>query len=116
MHHPIVAKISPSGSTTLVYHPDTQQAEAAAFSAALGTVKAEQRGAYVLPLPRGKRRVFQVLRRVFGGAGWIAAWTRRWRGPWVVVLPGAHVRLPGEFATHAEAVQAEVAWILEHKG
>jgi len=114
--HPLVVKISKSGADPLVvYHPDKQVADADGLTAALGATVSDQRGAYVYPLHKGKRGCFKALRRWFGGKGRVADWTRSWRGPWAVVLPGEFVRLPGTFTTHDAAVQAEVVWILEKK-
>lgn len=113
MEHPIVIKISKTGADPLVvYHPDKQVNVASGLAAALGVAVTDQRGAYVYPLHKGKRALFKALRRRCGGRGIVADWTRRWRGPWVVVRPGECVRLPGTFVTHAEAVRAEVTWIL----
>lgn len=112
--HPIVIQISKRGRDALVvYHPNDDSADK--LAAALGTTVSDQRGAYVYPVNRIKRALFKALRGWFGGKGIVADWTRRWRGPWAVVLPGEFVRLPGDFLTHDAAVQAEVVWILQHK-
>lgn len=113
MDHPLMIQIAPDGTTTLVFHPDKQAAEARAFDA-LGTVSAEQRGGHVYPKSAVKRAAFKALRRVFGGKGAVADWTRRWSGPWIVRIVATGDVLPGTFRTHADAVDAEVRWILNH--
>jgi len=114
MNHPIVIKISKvGGNALLVYHPNDDAVDRLAD--ALGETVSDKRGAYVYPLKPAKRALFKALRCWFGSKGKIADWTRRWRCWWVVVLPGEFVRLPIAYTSHAAAVQAEVAWILQHK-
>lgn len=112
-HHPLIVQIRPTGKTTLVFHPDKQAAEAALFDR-LGAIIQERRGGHVYPARRAPRLAFRALRRLFGGRGRIADWTRSWRCRWIVVDAVTHRRLPGTFASHAAAVDAEVKWILNH--
>lgn len=75
---------------------------------------------HVEPVSPSRRRWFRLLRRLFGDEGRVAAWTRRWRGPWRVDFSpsggGVHeVDQDGRpFATHADAVEFELprAWKL----
>jgi hypothetical protein len=46
-----------------------------------GNVKT-RRASFILPVHPIKRRAFKALRWMFGDKGKVAAWTRRWRGPW----------------------------------
>ena len=41
-----------------------------------------RRVSHILPVNPIKRGAFRALRLVFGERGRVAAWTRRWRGPW----------------------------------
>lgn len=107
MSHPVVFKIKRDGTMAVITHAP---ADAPPVH---GDITTLARGGHVWPLHPLKRAAFRWLRRTFGDKGKVAAWTRIWRGPWVVVLPGGHVRLPGAFATHGDAVQAEVNWLLQ---
>lgn len=44
------------------------------------------RASNILPLHRGKRAAFLLLRSLFGERGRIAEWTRQWQGPWLCRL------------------------------
>lgn len=44
------------------------------------------RASSIVPLHRGKRLAFMLLREIFGERGHIAAWTRTWHGPWIGLL------------------------------
>lgn len=113
MDNKITVKLSIlDGTATLVYHPHHTD-QAARVAAALGETTQDQRGAYVYPLSPVLRRVFKALRRSFGDRGPISDFTRAWRCRWAVVLPGEHVRLPGVYQSHSEAVTAEVQWICQ---
>lgn len=48
--------------------------------------RTRRRASCVVPLHRGKRILFYLLRAVFGERGITAEWTRQWPGPWVAVL------------------------------
>lgn len=113
--HPLVIDVTPSGGTTLVYHPDKQATDAEALSAALGSVQDDRRGGHVYPLWPDRRMAFRFLRWLFGSKGRVADWTRTWRCLWVVRLADTGQMLPGLHCSHTAAVEAEVAWILEHK-
>src|ERR1700676_402677 len=49
----------------------------------MGTV-ITRRASHVLPSAFWKRQVFRVLRTFTPDIGRIAAWTRTWKGPWLV--------------------------------
>jgi len=51
----------------------------------LGSVRS-RRASHILPVNPLKRITFRLLRLLFGERGWVAAWTRRWSGPWEVIL------------------------------
>lgn len=51
----------------------------------VGTV-VRKRASNIVPLHRGKRFLFLLLRAVFGERGITAEWTRQWTGPWCAIL------------------------------
>lgn len=104
--HDIVVEVNSNGVAHAVFHP-TQGYPTPRGSALL----AQGAGAGIEPTAPGLRRVFHWLRRRYGRAGRVAAWTRRWPCCWRVVLPGGHCTL-GVFPTHSAAVNAEVRWLL----
>lgn len=69
------------------------------------------RGSNVLPGGRVKAAAFLLLRRLFGETGHVAAWTRRWQGPWQVDYSplGDEYRycLPRRFEAREQALAAE---------
>lgn len=67
------------------------------------------RASHVEPVWPVKRLLFHALRRLFGEAGLVADWTRRWRGPWQVRIVG-HGMLPWVYWSRADAIAAEVEW------
>jgi len=106
MTHAPTFKIKADGTMHVVAHaPD----DLASFR---GRVAHSARGGYVWPQRRLKRFAFRLLRKLFGRNGRIAAWTRTWRGPWTVIVAATGQPLPGTFATHGDAVDAEVVWML----
>ncbi|MBN2006455.1 MAG: hypothetical protein JXA21_24095 [Anaerolineae bacterium] len=105
--HPVAFKIKTDGTFAIVAHAPED------ISVTPGDIAAHARGGHVWPRPFFKQMTFRVLRRLFGNRGWIAAWTRTWRGPWIVIRADNGQRLPGAFATHGDAVRAEVTWLLE---
>jgi hypothetical protein len=51
----------------------------------------ERRFSEIVPLVKGKRRWFRILRFIFGERGRVADWTRTWRGLWhCTILMGPH--------------------------
>ena len=44
------------------------------------------RASNILPVRRGKRAMFLLLRLLFGERGRVAEFTRRWQGPWIAML------------------------------
>ena len=111
MNHPVVISVKPDGTARAVFHPNAAPTELWAH----GQVLANQAGALVAPANPQLRRAFLWLRRTFGRRGRVAAWTRRWRCAWIVLLPGGHCRLPGVFADRGAAIDAEIAWLLRHE-
>lgn len=107
MTHPMAFKIKRDGTLSVIMHAPEEAPPVH------GDVTALARGGHVWPQNPLKRLAFRLLRRCCGDRGAVAAWTRTWRGPWIVVLPGGHVRLPGTFATHGDAVKAEINWLLQ---
>jgi hypothetical protein len=110
--YPTTLTIDEAGEVAMVYHP-TQEAETLDLAAGLGAASAPSRGGHVWPKRKLQRLAFQVLRRVCGPDGKVADWTRLWSGPWIVFIPSTGKTLDRTFETHAEAVKAEVDYILE---
>lgn len=54
----------------------------------LGPVRSVRRASRILPLHPVKRVAFRLLRVTFGDRGRVAAWSRKWRGPWLTLIPG----------------------------
>lgn len=107
MTHPVAFKIKRDGTLSVIMHAPEEAPPVH------GDVMALARGGYVWPHPCLKRLAFRFLRRCFGNRGKVAAWTRTWRGPWIVIRADNGQRLPGTFATHGDAVQAEINWLLQ---
>ena len=73
-----------------------------------------RRGGYILPQNPLKRRLFTLLRRVFSDKGRVAAWTRTWRGPWVIDLSPIGVCSEiGPFERRDVAIKAEEELVYE---
>jgi len=105
--------IQEDGSVLAVFHPN-QESEVSPLET-FGTIKEERRGGHVWPMNPVKRMSFKLLRKVFGGAGHVADWTRTWRGPWSVWDAVTLEQVAVEQATHEDAVAAEIEWIVEEK-
>lgn len=71
------------------------------------TVISTRRISHILPVNPVKRAAFRLLRRLFGDAGKVSAWTRNWAGPWEVIMIGN-----GERFTHPSRAVC-LAW--EHE-
>ncbi len=108
--HPIIITLKTDGAVGVVYHPDKQAALVETLTAGIGTTTEQARGGHVLPQQTLKRQAFRALRRLFGGAGAVADWTRSWAGPWVVVICKTGREL-GPLPSYDAAVEAEVAYI-----
>ena len=72
----------------------------------------KKRVSHILPATPGKRLFFRCLRQLGGEHGIIADWTRRWAGPWQVILikTGATYCHPNR----SECVRWEKAQLLAH--
>lgn len=49
-------------------------------------VGTRRRASRIVPLHKGKRFAFLLLRALFGENGITAEWTREWQGPWAAVV------------------------------
>ncbi|MBN2003774.1 MAG: hypothetical protein JXA21_10490 [Anaerolineae bacterium] len=107
MTHPVAFKIKTDGTLAVIAHAPED------VRTVPGDVVNLARGGHVWPKHGFKRLAFRLLRRLCGNRGRVAAWTRTWRGAWLVIRADNGQRLPGEFASHGDAVKAEVAWLLE---
>ena len=97
-----------TGDMEIVYHPSI---EPAIVGIARGLkIKEARRGAHVYPKNKALRFAFKALRRIYGNAGAVAAWTRRWPGKWELVAPKGQTfdKDFGTFESHDAAVEAEV--------
>lgn len=73
-----------------------------------------RRASHVVPAHFWKRLAFRSIRSlVSDGSSW-AAWTRDWRGPWLVDLSPSDGPTLGPFKNRAFAIAAEVAWLQEN--
>ncbi len=71
-----------------------------------------RRASHVEPADWARRVAFTVLRFIFPDTGRVAAWTRTWRGPWLVdTTPTAGVLLDGSWMNRQDAIEAEVAFL-----
>ena len=85
-----------NGTLSALQHPRLDLAPLGAVSTC--------RVSLVRPLPRGRRLFFALLRRLFGDQGRVAAWTRRWPGPWEATIIATR-------QTHAHPSRAAcIAW------
>jgi len=108
--HNLAFTIDQDGNIVLVYHPNDDQTRAVISE--LATVVEDRRAGHVWPTSPVLRLAFRAIRAVFGSRGRMADWTRRWRCRWVVVDAETMTLLPGVYASHDEAVNAEVEWSL----
>lgn len=99
----------PDGQIMAIAHA-TRDAQ---MISALGVVAEVRRGGRVVPASFLKRALFCALRRLFGDGGRVAAWTRRWRGPWYVDMTPSRGPILGPFPNRAQAIRAEENIILE---
>lgn len=105
--HELVIAVDGSGNSVVVFHPNDEQATQV-LEQVPGVVVEDRRAGYVLPQAALERLAFRLLRRMFDGGGRVAAWTRTWSGPWMVVSALTGYSVGQGFATHAEAVAYEV--------
>jgi len=102
-----VISVDPMGTMTFLNDP--------AFASLVSKGKATiTRASHVEPLPRGRRKLFQALRWLFGETGKVAQWTREWRGPWQVDLAPSRGPILGPFADRQKAIEAEITWLQDH--
>ena len=71
-----------------------------------------KRISHVLPANPLKRAAFRILRFLFGDKGRIADWTRRWKGPWIVVINGIEI---GTFNNRQEAISYERELVIRRR-
>jgi len=109
MEHSVELSVDQEGIVLIVLHPNDHEVT----EDLSGEVVEQRRGGYVLPVHPFKRKAFQWLRRTFGSKGRVADRTRSWVGPWMVVDAQTGKELPYWYFTHAEAVKAEVEYIIE---
>ena len=107
--HPVVVSVD-GEKVNVIANYDTQASAVQTVIAALGPIQAVRRGGRVVPVNPIRRTAFRLLRWLFGDRGRVAAWTRTWSGPWLVVVPTGAL---GPFADRDAAVQAEVEYLLE---
>jgi len=110
--HDVAFTVGEDGEIAFVYHPNDTHSKR--IMALLGSICRDQRAGYVWPLSPSLRTAFRLLRKVFGGRGRIAAWTRTWVCAWGVWDAETMDRLPGIYSTHNTALEAEVVWSLAH--
>ena len=103
----MILRIGPDGKITAVAHGVRDRH----FLEALGEVVEVRRAGRVLPARRLPRLAFRVIRRLVPDDHPLAAWTRRWPGPWIVDLRGMGGPILGPYAGRSEAMAAEEQWV-----
>ena len=74
-----------------------------------------RRASHVLPVAFWKRQAFRLLRTLVPDTSRLAAWSRTWRGPWLVdTAPTAGVILQGRWANRQDAIDAEVEFLNDY--
>lgn len=96
--------IDPDGQIRLIDHDD--------LGPEYGQVSRE-RASHVEPENRVLRGLFRLLRAHARDDGPVAAFTRRWPCRWRVTIIGGPSF--GPFRARATAIDAEIAWINEHR-
>jgi hypothetical protein len=80
----------------------------------LGTV-ITRRASHVFPANFWKRQAFRILRILVSDTSRLAAWSRTWRGPWLVdTKPTAGVVLNGRWMNRQDAIDAEVEFLNDY--
>lgn len=92
-----------------VVHPEFD----APLLAALGQVAATRQGGHVLPAAWLKRILFRLVRWLGTRGTRLRAWTRTWRGPWLVDLAPVGGPVLEPFAERNAALQAEAAYLTQ---
>ena len=110
--HEIAFRATEEGEIIFIYHPNDDLPKE--VIALLGTILEDRRAGYVWPLSPTLRTAFRLLRKVFGGKGWVADWTRTWNCRWGVWDAETMSQLPYSYPTHLDAVTAEIQWSLIH--
>ena len=110
--HDLAFRATGEGEIVFIFHPNDDLSKE--VIGILGTILGDKRAGYVWPLSPPLRTAFRLLRKVFGGRGRSAAWTRTWSCQWGVWDAETMDRLPGSYPTHLDAVRAEVQWSLTH--
>jgi hypothetical protein len=103
----MIVIVDKDGQVTAIAH----DSDLPLLESVLGPIEARQRGGHVIPAAPVKRWAFRLLRKP--GIPSIAAWTRRWRGQWVVDLTVSGGSVLGPFATRLMAIEAEESWLAE---
>jgi hypothetical protein len=75
-----------------------------------------KRASHVEPVNAAKRVAFRIIRSLVSDKSRVAAWTRKWQGPWQadMALSGGPILMGPEgkgFETRQAAIAAEVGWI-----
>lgn len=74
------------------------------------------RASHVRPLNPIKRMAFIILRKMVSDNSKVAAWTRKWKGPWVSNMKPKGGPVIGPYVTRKEAIDAEKVWLWENVG
>ena len=73
------------------------------------------RASHVFPVAFWKRQAFRLLRALVPDHSRLAAWSRMWRGPWLVdTAPTAGVVLQGRWMNRQDAIDAEIAFLNQY--
>ena len=103
----LIISATPQGTLVFLSSPE--------FQSLMQKGQAEKtRASHVEPLGPVRRLAFRALRRIFGGEGRVAEWTRRWRCRWCVDLAPSGGPVLTPFDSRDAAIAAEIDWLDEH--
>lgn len=102
-----VFRTTPNGELNVqaIVHPEFD----AAVLDVLGQVAATQPGGRVLPAAWPRRVLFRLVRWLGQRGTHLRAWTRTWRGAWIVDLAPVGGPILGPYAHRSEALRVEAA-------
>lgn len=107
MEHPIVIVFKKGSGVDVVFHP-TQREVVDSMNL---DISQDSPGFLIVPKSKVLRMGFRFVRLLFGRAGRMADWTRKWTCSWVAIDCNTRQVL-GEFASHKLAVDFEIVSLL----
>lgn len=102
----MIVIVRPDGEVEIIAHEKD-----ASFVSELGEATSWQRGGHVVPAAVWKRATFRLVRKFFSRLPRLVAWTRSWKGDWLVDLTRSSGPILGPFAHRSAAIAAEEEWL-----